>query len=57
MWNAYNRVDITSTSGLAGTWTYASTTVREVAGSQAAKCFFVSGMAEDGITASYFIKV
>ena len=56
VWNAYNRVVVATTSAVTGTWTYASTTAREVAGSINTRCFFVSGIAEDGIIVSYFVR-
>ena len=56
LWNAYNRVAVTATTYLTGSWSVTSNTTREVAGNGNARCFFVSGMAEDGITASYTIR-
>jgi hypothetical protein len=55
VWNAYNRQTIATTvTDSNATWAYTSATVRQVDGSTGNQVSFVSGLAADGISASYF---
>ena len=55
VWNAYNRQTIATTvTDSNATWAYTSATVRQVGGSTGNQVRFVSGLAADGISASYF---
>lgn len=54
LWNMYNRVQVTSSLGEAtATWTYNSTTPREIRGDTTAIFSFVVGVAEDAVDATY----
>lgn len=55
LWNAYNRVNVATTvTDSTATWTYTSATVRSANNSTGNRISFVSGLAEDGIKATYF---
>lgn len=54
VWNAYNRVDTPAlVQNSTATWTYDSATPRQVAGSNAMRVNFVTGLAEDRLAASW----
>jgi len=54
VWNAYNRqVVATTVTDSNASWNYTSATVRQVDGSGGNQVGFISGLAADGITASY----
>lgn len=54
VWNAYNRVAVTTTvSDSSSSWTYLATTPRQANGSSINQINFVSGLAEDGIYGAY----
>lgn len=54
VWNAYNRVDVSSMTGDSGaSWTYALTTIRAANASTTIRHSYVMGLAEDKIDALY----
>jgi hypothetical protein len=54
VWNAYNREIVSTTvTDSNGSWAYTSATVRQVDGSAGNQVSFISGLAADGISASY----
>lgn len=58
VWNTYNRVTVsTFVSDSTSSWTYNSVTLRSANNSTGNRVSFVTGLQEDGITATYAISV
>lgn len=57
VWNMYNRVKVSVSTGISSTWTYTTNAWRLVQGTGNITHFFVSGLAEEGIDASYQCRI